>query len=121
MNDEQQRFIDKARASLDERSQRLSPTLEGRLWAVRRTALSPGRHASPRFWMPAMAATAMVAVMAVMIWFSQPVEEEGITLARISANDGVADFEMLTQDAPLELYRDLEFYYWLEQGGEHAG
>lgn len=116
MNDEQQRFVEKARASLDARSQQLSPALEGRLRAARRTALASSR-APERSWLPAMAATALVVVVAGTSWLALP--QRG----QVSAPAGLAveDFDILTQDEPLTLYQDLEFYYWLDQGGEHAG
>lgn len=118
MNDEQQRFVDRARASLDERSQQLSPTLEKRLRAMRRTALASSRRRE-RAWLPAMAAAALVVVAGVS-WFSLPHEDHLTTLARNAVDDGIADFDILTRDTPLELYQDLDFYYWLEQRGSHA-
>ena len=121
MNDEQQRFIEKARASLNARSQQLSPALEGRLRAVRRTAMASTRRTSSRLWLPAMAGMMLVAVVVGVSWFSRPMPDEGMTLARLDANGAADDFELLTRDAPLELYQDLEFYYWLELEGEHAG
>jgi type VI protein secretion system component VasF len=121
MTDEQRRFLDRARASLEARSQQLPPTLEGRLRAARRSALAPSRRFAHRAWLPAMATAALVAVVVALSWFSRPLEEPGLTLAQLSLDNSASDFDMLTRDEPLELYQDLEFYYWLEQGGEHAG
>lgn len=118
MNDEQQRFVDRSRASLDERAQQLSPALERRLRTVRHTALASSRRRE-RTWLPAMAAAALV-VAAGVSWFSRPYEEHLTTLARNAVDDGVADLDILTRDTPLELYQDLDFYYWLEQRGAHA-
>lgn len=120
MNDEQQRFVDRARASLDASSQQLPPALEGRLRAIRYTALASSRRPE-RAWLPAMAAAVLVAVVSGVSLFSVPREENVITLARIAVDDGAADFDILTRDAPLELYQNLDFYYWLDQGEGHAG
>lgn len=121
MDDEQQRFVDRARTSLEARSQQIPPSLEGRLRAARRTALATPRHTLHRGWLPAVASAALVAVVVAVGWFSRPLEEPGITLARLNLDNAAGDLEMLTREEPLELYQDLEFYYWLEQGGEHAG
>lgn len=121
MSDEQGHFVEKARASLDERSRQLSPALTGRLRAARRTALASQRQTTSRLWLPAAAATALVVVVVGVSWFSRPSPDQGISIAQIGNDSGVADFDMLTRDAPLELYQDLEFYYWLDQGAEHAG
>jgi len=122
MNDDEQRFIERAREGLDARSERLSPSQEGRLRAARRTALNSSRHASSRrYWLPAMATAALVVVAVMVSWIPQPTEQPGITLAQVSPDKAAGDFEMLTQDTPLELYQDLDFYYWLDQGGTNAG
>jgi hypothetical protein len=66
-------------------------------------------------------AAAVLMVVAGVNLFLQSSHEQEIALARIAVDDGAADFDILTQDTPLEFYQDLEFYYWLEQGGERAG
>lgn len=122
MSDEQRDFVDKVRATLDARSERLSPSHQGRLRAARRTALAaPRRATAHRLWLPALATAALVVVVVTMAWVSRPVMEQELSLAQTSRAPAAGDFEMLTQDMPLELYQDLEFYYWLEQGEANAG
>jgi hypothetical protein len=67
-------------------------------------------------------ATAMVIALAVVLnWLPQQGEPPGVRLAQPGLDQMAGDLEMLSRDEPLELYRDLEFYYWLEQEGAHAG
>lgn len=122
MSDDEQHFLKRVRDTLDARSQQLSPALEGRLRAARRHALSPSRRApSRRYWLPAMATAALVVIVVTMSWSPQQSEKSEISLAQSAMGKAAGDFDMLTQDAPLELYQDLEFYYWLEQEGTNAG
>ena len=94
------------RQSLDQ--QGLDDSTLSQLDAARRHALdqrSPRRHG--RWFAPAIA-IASLAVVAVAITLSLPgtTPPEGI--------DSIAAFEILTSDEELELYRDLEFYVWLD-------
>jgi len=122
MSDDEQDFLKRVRHSLDARSQQLSPSLEGRLRAARRHAFSPSRRAvSRRLWLPAMATAALVVIAVTLSWSPPHSGKPELSLAQSTLGNAAGDFEMLTQGAPLELYQDLEFYYWLEQEGTHAG
>lgn len=122
MNDDEQRFIERARDSLEARSQQLSPSQAGRLRAARRNALNSSRPALSRhFWVPVVATAALIVVAVTLSWNPPSTEPPGIPLAQGNMDKAAGDFAMLTQDTPLELYQDLEFYYWLEQGGANAG
>ena len=120
MKDESQ-FIDRVRGELD-RQLDLQPLLvQARLRAARRDALdSANLHARQRRWVPALAASLFVVVATSVIWFEvkHSAEDE---LARFIQTASVADRQLLEQGDEIELYQDLEFYYWLEQEQGHAG
>ena len=126
MTDINKRFIEQARASLDERAdkyERLKPHLSTRLRAVRNQAMESQHQDTHRGWMPAMA-SAFAIVMAVGIWFVsfndvQDVSQD-ISVAQLNYESRPADLEMLVSANGLELFEELDFYSWLEQKERRA-
>jgi len=118
MTDEvNKRFLERACASLDERSERLKPHMASRLRAARSQAIDSRKQHIYRGWMPAMA-SAFAVVMAVGLWFgnnnNQDIPQDN-AIAQISYEKRPADLEMLAVANGLELLQELDFYYWLEQ------
>lgn len=110
-------LLQRAREALDARTEGLDAATLGRLRAVRRTALqaTAPRRSRWRSWMPAAGLAGSLAIaglLAIVLW-------PGSSPTTLPTNRA-ADFEMLTSDAGLELYQDLDFYLWLQVDGEHT-
>ena len=118
---EEQKFIERARLSLDTRADSLEPDLAAQLRAARRNALSAHRRTGRGVWMPALAAASLAAVFVGVLWFG--IEENGPSpgVIQTNVNSSATDFELLTSSEDLELYERLDFYYWLEQRNTSAG
>ncbi|MCW8917356.1 MAG: DUF3619 family protein [Gammaproteobacteria bacterium] len=126
MNDD--RLIERIRGELDGRAEGLTPSTLGRLRAARRAALdSASRRAPRRHWLPAVAASFFVIVATGVIWFElsrAPQTAPQMALASLPQIAAMSELPLLDESDEgddLELYRDLEFYYWLEQELPHAG
>ena len=127
MTDINERFIEQARASLDERAEKyekLKPHLATRLRAARNQAMEAQHQHIHRGWMPAMA-SAFAVVMVVGIWFvsfnNVPDISQDDSIAQLNYESRSADLEMLIVANGLELISELDFYYWLEQKERRAG
>ena len=111
------RFLKRACASLDERSERLQPHMASRLRAARNQAMESQQRHIYRGWMPAMA-SAFAVIMAVGLWFgnvnNQDIPQDN-SIAQMSYEKRPADLEILAVANGLELFQELEFYNWLEQ------
>ena len=120
MSDEMQ-FLQRISDELDEQVTAQSPALQGRLRAARRTALE-GRSKlhQRRFLLPGVASALVLTVAISTLWF-QAVERPEVTLATMLQAATASDLQLLHGTDEMELYRDLEFYYWLEQEQAHAG
>lgn len=125
MTDVDKSLIEQARASLDERSEKLEPHLALRLRAARNQALEAGQQADQRGWMPAMIGATFAMVMVVGMWLGNISEQQNVSIAKLDFEQGFvsrpADLEMLMVADGLELFRELDFYYWLEQKERRAG
>jgi len=100
------RFIAAARAALDHSAQQLDEQTIARLRAARRQALA----ARPRrtTWLAAGGlATAALAASVVAFLLFAPAAAPPVT--------GLDQFDLLSDNDGLELYRDLEFYRWLAE------
>ncbi len=124
MENDDKQFIEQVRQGLDECVEQQSPRLLGRLRAARREALSgatgrPANLARHR-WLGAALASLFVVIASTSLWFESsqgPESSVGAQLLAVSASDQ----QMLRQGDDMELYQDLEFYYWLQQEQAHAG
>jgi ferric-dicitrate binding protein FerR (iron transport regulator) len=115
------RFIGRIRSELDARAEGLAPSTLGRLRAARRTALDAASRRSPRrHWLSAVAASLLVAVVSSVLWFEVQHTPE-MALESLLQTASMSELQLLDEGDDLELYRDLEFYYWLEQEMPHAG
>ena len=116
MSDESQ-LLQRISKQLDSEVEAHSPALQGRLRAARREALAGrARRSSHRLWVPAMAASLLAVVATTSLWLGDDGEMDAVRLLQ-AANE--TDMQMLNTADDIELYQNLEFYYWMaqEQGG----
>jgi hypothetical protein len=113
MHDDDHRLMKRVRSALDEGAAQLDGATRSRLAQARAHALESRRSAWRR-WLPAGGAV-FASVLAALVWLGQPAPQPGNHFG------GVADLELLTSSDDLELYRELDFYRWLEEEGMHAG
>ena len=107
-DDKESRFIAAAKAELGRSAQQLDELTIARLRAARRNAL----EARPRrlAWLAAGGlATAALTATLVAVLLLAPAAAPPVS--------GLEQFDLLSENDSLELYRDLEFYRWL---AEHA-
>jgi ferric-dicitrate binding protein FerR (iron transport regulator) len=120
VNDEQ-RFIDRITGELNAQVEGQAPATLGRLRAARREALAAAQRPAPRrHWLPALAASLIVAVVSSVIWFELRHTPE-LELESLLQTASIDEQQLIDEGDDIELYRDLEFYYWLEQEQAHAG
>lgn len=120
MSDERE-LVQRIRQELDARVEAQSPTLQGRLRAARREALQ-GRlpRTGHRLWLPAVAASLFAVVATTSLWLQQAERSgNGVEVLLQAANE--ADLQLLRAGDDIELYQELEFYYWMQQERAHAG
>ncbi|MEN8168800.1 MAG: hypothetical protein ABFS08_01080 [Pseudomonadota bacterium] len=119
MNDDKP-FIDRINSELNSQVEGLAPSTLGRLHAARNDALGTVEDSKiHRGWVPAMAASFFVAAVTSAIWFqASPSPEQ--TLDSLLQTASVAERQILDEGDDIELYRDLEFYYWLEHEQANA-
>jgi hypothetical protein len=114
MSDEKPGFEQRIVHALDDEVARLDEATRLRLRRARAQALHgrprPARHA--RLWWAS--GIALASLMAVVVWWGGPGQSH-------APSPGPADFELLTTKDSLELYRDLDFYLWLEREAGRAG
>jgi hypothetical protein len=107
-DDKESRFIAAVKAELDRDTQQLDELTIARLRAARRKAL----EARPRrlTWLAVggLATAALTATLVAFLLFAPAVAPPV---------PGLEQFDLLSDNDGLELYRDLEFYRWL---AEHA-
>jgi hypothetical protein len=107
-DDKESRFIAVVKAELDRGTQQLDELTIARLRAARRNALEVRPH---RFsWLAAggLATAALTATLVAFLLFVPPAAPPV---------SGLEQFDLLSENDGLELYRDLEFFRWL---AEHA-
>lgn len=113
-------LVDKVRLLLDESVAQTDPGIRLRLRRARQAALDAAEEAVPWYvriprWVTAGGlATAVVLLVSVSIWMTSGRQNSSVPTAQVE------DVEILTGKEQLDLYRDLEFYEWLERS-DHAG
>ena len=113
-HDKEQQFIQEVKAGLDRTLQELDPVTQARIKAARMTALENARYQPG--WLRrnrVVVATAMSALLAVSVWLIQKPASNGSNLP-------LDDLPLLTATEDFELYRELEFYQWLEYETEQG-
>ncbi len=120
MNDEQ-KFVERARLSLEARAANLDPQLALQLREARRTALASPRRIGHSGWVPALAAASLAAVFVGVMWFGAETPSPAPGIIQASQENGATDFALLTSREGLDFYEQLDFYYWLEQKSADAG
>ena len=116
------RFLERVRSSLDQRSQNVRPQMASRLRAARNRATESRSQTIFYGWKPAMA-SAFAIVMAIGIWFNNTGQETPQTkrIEQLVYEKHPADVEMLAKanGKGLNLMQELDFYTWLEQQEHH--
>ncbi|MDH3310302.1 MAG: hypothetical protein OEM95_06435 [Gammaproteobacteria bacterium] len=108
----EEKFLNRAKAVLDEAEKNLDASAVVRLRAARRKAIEEGSRSlaklKPRWLLPVggMAAAGIVLTVAGLLWFSAP---NGQLLQA-----GVGDIELLAGKETPDFFVELEFYEWLE-------
>ena len=119
--DERDRILEeRVTASLNEGLGEIGTPAAGRLAAMRAAAveLPRGRRfwfAAPRRLAAGGLATAVAMIVAVSLWMS-PVRSTQPVVAITNPDD----VELLTSRDRIELYQDLDFYRWLDDGGRNG-
>lgn len=108
--DKEQPFIQHIRDRLDHSLEELDAVTLARLKAARLTALQ-SRDRRPVWRNKMIMATAMSVSLVAGIWLLQKPGGQQLPLD---------DLQLLTSSEDLELYRDLEFYQWLEAQREQG-
>jgi hypothetical protein len=123
MTDGDSQFVDKVRASLDQRLEHTSVDVASRLRAARLLALDSREGRKRQAWLPAMATATLAAVVVITVWFGQrPVSERAPQPMVVAGLEQTADdFDMLTGNDDLALYAEMDFYLWLDKRGLDAG
>jgi hypothetical protein len=101
-------FLRQVTATLDKAVDELDGATQGRLRAARREALA-ARQSRPAWLVPlgGLATAATVAVLALSLWLL-PARQQPTALP------SVEDMVLLSDEAELEFYEDLDFYLWLD-------
>ena len=118
---EEQKFVERARQSLEARAAELDPQLVIQLREARRTALASPRRVGHRGWVPALAAASLAAVFVGVMWFGAETQTPEAGIVQASLENGATDFALLTSREDLEFYEQLDFYFWLDQRSADAG
>jgi hypothetical protein len=111
-------FVDRLRGLLEDGEAPVDERIRMRLRSARIRALEAAEERQPwyaRFprWVTAGSiATLVVIIMAVSFWVGKG--------GSIIPQDQVENIDLMTQKEQLELYKDLDFYRWLETDS-HAG
>jgi hypothetical protein len=116
--DRKTRFLDHARSVLDREAARLDTDTTTRLRKIRYQALAKSPSSPAQFWQliripTAAVATGLLLTAVIVMQFRSP--------ATFQAGDTLADLEILASSEQLDLFSDLDFYYWLAETEDHAG
>ena len=112
-------FVARARASLEQRLEQTPTHIRSRLNAARHRALDSHQRDTRPAWLPALATAALVVLAVSGVWFSRTPEPATPAAVRLAQPAG--DFEMLMQGDDLTLYDNIDFYRWLDKRGMNAG
>jgi hypothetical protein len=108
-------FVDEVRRMLDQSGSEVDARVRMRLRSARLRALEAAQEHVPWYvriprWVGAGAlATVMVLIIAVTLWLSA--ERSALTARQVE------DMELMATHEQLEMYKDLDFYRWLENNG----
>ena len=116
MKDNKQ-FIDRINDELDSQVESLSSSTLRRLATARHDALdtldAKGHSVSYRGWVPALTVSLFFSVITASILF-QTVTNPEQNLELLLQTASIDDRKILDEGDDIELYQNLEFYYWLE-------
>jgi len=112
-------FENKAKASLDDSLDEISPDITRRLKQARYAALEKAKPRSLWSFFPQAATVAFaIAVVSLSLNFNFNQNE---TTDTVIAMETETEMEMLTSNDNLELMEDLEFIQWLVESEQYAG
>lgn len=109
-SDKEQQFVDKVRDGLDHSLDQLDAHALARLKAARLSALE-GRNKPPVWQNKMVLATGMSITLVAAVWLMQKPSQPDLPMD---------DLQILTANEDLELYRELEFYQWLEYQSDES-
>ena len=120
MNPEEResRFLENVRSGLDSETQNLDLNTTTRLQRIRYSALeelesSPGRWRK-LFRLPVLAvATGIIIVFVTTMTLKSP--------ATLKDAQALTDLDILASEETLDMFADMEFYFWLAETDDHAG
>ena len=105
-------LLKQVKATLETAANDLDPALVTRLRGIRREAIAwAGERQFFRAWQWGGAVTATVLI----VMFSLNLQNDNVENRIIENVSGLDDFLMLSATEDLELYKDLEFYSWLDE------
>lgn len=104
MTDHEDELLKNARAALDRSVENIDAATASRITQARHAALDAAGSRSRNVWVPAAAAVAASAAIVAVI----------VTRAPEEAAPMLDDLELIAAPDDPELYRDLEFYAWLD-------
>lgn len=104
MTDRDDELLKKVRTELDRSVENIDAATASRITQARHAALEAGRSGSRNVWVPAAAAVAASAAIVAVIVTRAPEETPPM----------LDDLELIAAPDDPELYRDLEFYAWLD-------
>ena len=109
MSDKQEQvWVDKARAALEQSASELEPDVSAKLANIRERTLDefPERESNIGWWMSAGIAATVCVALVVFTLIPKPSEEPVSPFEEI---------ELITTTDDLDLYEELDFYEWLEE------
>ena len=110
-------FLEHIRSELDREADNLDAETQARLKRIRYSALEQHESTFAKWWrlfrIPAVAVAtaAIIAVIVTTNFKSSDLSRDNFT---------VTDLEILTSDEQLDLFDDLDFYYWLAENKNNA-
>lgn len=110
-------FLEHIRSELDQEADNLDTETQARLRRIRYAALEQHESTLAKWWrlfrIPAVAVAtaAIIAVIVTTNFRSSDLAHDNFT---------VTDLEILTSDEQLDLFDDLDFYYWLAENTNNA-
>lgn len=115
-NDQENRFLNRIKKTLDDGTDRLDPGVQSRLNRIRKKAMQSksGRWFPDWTYQPAMQwGSVACALLLGILYFSDP--------GKTQLEPGLEDFDLLASADMMELYEDLEFYTWLAEESVDEG
>lgn len=118
MGENEMQMVETIRSTLDARAESLDDDTLVALRSRRREAIAstPARSHRGGYWLAGSGALFASLLVALVIWSPRPPDPQ-----RLPQPVGGLPMEMVVMEGDIELYRDLEFYQWLEANHDQNG